>query len=82
MHDEREYASRKLIVHDIDEQRQTDLADVALIPNQNNDYRFILTVIDIFSRYASATPLKTKRGEEVATAFEDISKNGRIPHRV
>jgi len=78
----KKYASRKYIVHDIDEQWQADLADVALIANQNNDYRFILTVIDIFSRYAWARPLKTKRGEEIAAAFEDIFKNGRIPHRV
>ena len=52
------YPTRKYIVHDIDEQWQADLADVALIAQQNDGYRFILTVIDIFSRYAWARPSK------------------------
>ena len=28
--------------------------------NANNGYRFILTVIDVFSRWAWAEPVKTK----------------------
>ena len=78
----KKYATRKYIVHDIDEQWQADLADVALIAKQNKGYRFILTVIDIFSRYAWARPLKTKRGVEVAAAFHDIFQEGRIPKRI
>lgn len=76
------YPTRKYIVHDIDEQWQADLADVALIAQQNDGYRFILTVIDIFSRYAWARPLKSKRGDEVANAFKDIFEEGRIPKRI
>lgn len=76
------YPTRKYIVHDIDEQWQADLADVALIARENDGYRFILTVIDIFSRYAWARPLKSKRGEEVAAAFQDIFREGRIPKRI
>ena len=44
----KKYLTRKYIVHDIDEQWQADLADVSLIASQNNGYRYILTVIDIF----------------------------------
>ena len=44
------YPTRKYIVHDIDEQWQADLCDVALIARENDGNRFILTVIDIFSR--------------------------------
>ena len=76
------YPTRKYIVHDMDEQWQADLADVALIARENDGYRFILTVIDIFSRYAWARPLKSKRGEEVAAAFQDIFREGRIPKRI
>ena len=78
----KKYPTRKYIVHDIDEQWQADLADVSLIANQNKGYRFLLTVIDIFSRYAWARPLKTKTGKEVAAAFKDIFEEGRIPKRV
>ena len=76
------YPTRQYIVHDIDEQWQADLAEVGLIANTNQGYRYILTVIDIFSRYAWARPLKSKQGEVVATAFKDIFREGRIPHRV
>ena len=78
----KKYPTRKYTVHDIDVQWQADLADVSLISKQNNGYTFILTVIDIFSRYAWARPLKNKSGKEVAAAFKDIFREGRIPKRI
>ena len=78
----KKYPTRRYIVHDIDEQWQADLADVSLISSQNKGYNFILTVIDIFSRYAWARPLKTKSGKEVTAAFKDIFREGRIPKRI
>ena len=78
----KKYATRRYVVHDIDEQWQADLADVALLKEQNNGYTFILTVIDIFSRYAWARPLRNKSGKEVAAAFKDIFEEGRIPKRI
>ena len=78
----KKYSTRKYIVHDIDEQWHADLADASLTASQNNGYRLILTVINIFSRYAWARPLKTKSGNEVTAAFEDIFKEGRIPRRI
>ena len=76
------YPTRKYVVHDIDEQWQADLADVALLARRNRGYHFILTVIDLFSRYAWARPLKSKRGKEVAAAFKSIFREGRIPKRI
>lgn len=76
------YPTRKYIVHNIDEQWQADLADVALIAKENSGYRFLLTVIDIFSRFAWVRPLRTKTGREVAEAFSDIFEEGRIPKRI
>lgn len=76
------FSVRHYIVHDIDEQWQADLAEMQDIASKNNGYRYILTVIDIFSRYAWARPLKSKRGEEVAAAFRDIFREGRIPKRI
>ena len=76
------YPTRHYVVHDIDEQWQADLADVSLLAERNKGYHFILTVIDIFSRYAWARPLKSKHGKEVAAAFKDIFAEGRIPKRI
>ena len=76
------YPTRQYIVHDIDEQWQADLADVSLLAKRNKGHHFILTVIDIFSRYAWTRPLKSKHGKEVAAAFKDIFAEGRIPKRI
>lgn len=77
------YPMRKYYVNTIDDQWQMDLADMADVKSKNNDMRYILTCIDILSRYAWARPLKTKSGENVAAAIEDIfNSNGRIPKRV
>ena len=76
------YPTRAYIVHDIDEQWQADLADVSLIAKKNRGFHFILTVIDLFSRYAWARPLKTKHGAGVAAAFKSIFEEGRFPQRI
>ena len=40
----------------------------------NDGYKYILTGIDVFSKYAFAKPLKSKTGQEVASAFAEIFK--------
>ena len=77
------YPTRQYIVHSIDEQWQTDLCDMQQLSRYNRGYKYILTVIDILSRYAWARPLKTKQGKEVTKAFKDIfRKDNRIPKRI
>ena len=77
------YPTRKYYVNAIDDQWQMDLADMNQLQSQNQGYRYILTVIDILSRYGFARPLKTKMGKEVAAAIEDIFKeSNRIPQRI
>ncbi|KAI8123526.1 putative uncharacterized transposon-derived protein F54H12.3 [Lucilia cuprina] len=45
----------------------------------NKNYRYLLTVIDTFSKFAWGAPLKTKTGPEVVQAMDNIFKLGRIP---
>ena len=40
----------------------TDLADMQWISKFNKEFRFLLCVIDIFSKYTWAVPLKDKKG--------------------
>ena len=47
-----------------------DLADIQLIIKYNKRIRFLLCVINIFSKYAWSNPLKTQKG--VASAFQSI----------
>ena len=49
-----------------------DLADMQLISKFNKRIRFLLCVIDIFSKYAWVVPLKDKRGVTITIAFQKM----------
>ena len=51
-----------------------DLADTKLISKFNKGFRFVLCVIDIFSKYACVVPLKDKKGVYIVNAFQKILK--------
>ena len=77
----RKFNYRKTMVSYVDQQWQADLVDMQKYEKENKGYRFILTVIDIFSRYGWALPLKSKRGKEVKDLFVDIFKEAK-PQKV
>ena len=53
-----------------------DLIDKSSLSKYNNNYKFILTVIDIFTNYAWAIPLKNKSGLSITNGFKLVlSKN-------
>jgi len=56
----RKFKRNPIIVKGIDVQWQADLADVIDLSRDNNGYHYILTVIDCFSKYAWAIPVKRK----------------------
>ena len=45
-----------------------------LISKFNNGFRFLLCVINIFSKNAWAVPLKDKKGVSIINAFQSILK--------
>ena len=49
-----------------------DLADMQLISKFNKGFRFLLCVIDIFSKYSWVVPLKDKKGVSTLNAFHEI----------
>ena len=51
-----------------------DLADMQLLSKFNKGFRFLLCVIDIFSKYAWIVPLKDKKGISIVNAFQKILK--------
>ena len=62
------------MVFGIDEQWVADLIEVINIAKSNRGYRYLMTVVDVFSKYAWVQPLKIKTGKDVTTAFEKILK--------
>ena len=60
-----------------------DLADMQLISRYNKGIRFLLYVIDIFSKYAWVVPLKDKKGVSIVAAFQSILKQtNRKPNKI
>ena len=53
-----------------DETWSADLIDKSSLSKYNNNYKFILTVIDIFTKYAWAIPLKNKSGLSITNGFK------------
>ena len=60
-----------------------DLADTQLLSRQNKGIKYLLCVIDLFSKYAFVVPLKDKKGSSVVKRFEKIiNKSGRRPNKI
>ena len=80
----RRFPRNKTIVGQIDKQWQADLADMQGISKENDGYRYLLTVIDIFSKFAWVIPVKDKTGKNIVTAFEELLDHSapRIPTRI
>ena len=70
----RAFSRRKTIVGGIDHQWQADLADMQSLAQYNTPYRYLLCVIDVFSKYAWVVPLKDKTGLTLVEAFRSILK--------
>ena len=55
----------------------------SLISKFNNGFRFLLCVIDIFSKYTSVISLKDKKGVSIVNAFQKILKDSnRKPNKI
>ena len=55
-----------------DETWSADLIDKSSLSKYNNNYKLILTVIDIFTKYAWAIPLKNKSGLSITNGFKIV----------
>ncbi len=63
-------------------QFQAVLVEMSAHSKENDNITFLLTSIDVFSKYAWARPLKNKTGKEVTKAFEFVLKENRMPQKL
>lgn len=68
------YARRKFIQKGTLDTWQIDLVEMIPYSTQNKGFKYMLTVIDVFSKYAFALPIKSKTGLEICKAFKHIIK--------
>ena len=61
-----------------------DLADMKSLSKKNKGIKFLLCVIDLYSKYAFVVPLKDKKGISIVNAFDKIIKqsNRRKPNKI
>ena len=73
----------KIIPHYKDECWSIDLIDRASLSKYNKNYKFIFTIIDNYTKYAWAIPLKDKSGKSTTTALKSlIEKAKRKPDKI
>ena len=66
------YPRRRIIVNHIDEIFAADLVEMQKFSKLNRGYRYLLTCIDIFSKFSWVIPLKDKKGITIKNALEKI----------
>ena len=75
----RNFTKRRVISRGIDEIWAADLVEMQKFSRWNKGLKYLLMVIDVFSKYAWIKPLKDKKTETVVIAFEEIFNSGRKP---
>ena len=67
------YATKKTDVYHIDDIWSLDILDLKDYGQENNrGYRYVLVVIDNFSKYGWTSPLKNKNAQTIKNSFENI----------
>ena len=71
------FLKRFVFVRNVDDVWGADLVELPTLSKKNGGFRYILMVIDVFSKYGWGVPLKTKTGKEVAAALQTILKKNK-----
>ena len=63
---------RKTFLKNLSDQMQMDLVDMGKYANKNKGYRWILTAVEILSRYAFASPVYRKDVKNMTKAVKEL----------
>lgn len=66
----RKFPRRPIVAQAVHDIWAADLVDMQTYSYYNSGYKYLITIIDILSRYAFALPIKDKSGSTVASAFK------------
>ena len=67
------YATNKTNVYYIDDTWSLDILDLKDYgPENNRNYRYVLVIIDNFSKFGWTIPLKNKNAQKIKDSFEKI----------
>jgi len=71
------FKRRRVFVFNIDDIWSADLKDMQSLAKEHDGYKYLLNVIDLFSKTAYSIPLKSKSSEVIIDAFERLYTNRR-----
>ena len=75
----RKFEKRQVFAKNVDDIWAADLVDMQYYSRSNAGFKYILMVIDVFSKYGWAIPLKNKTGAEMVRAFRELLGSGQAP---
>ena len=75
----KKFKKRIVFAKYVDDIFAADLVEMQPFAKFNNGYKYILMIIDVFSKYGFAIPLKTKTGIAVADALKHLFKKHPSP---
>jgi hypothetical protein len=75
----KKFARRKTFSKVINDVFQVNLADKQNLARCNDNFRYLLTCVCVFSKFAFAIPVKDKRGNSIVNTFEKIFSQ-RLPN--
>ena len=73
----RNFRKRRVISKGIDKIWAADLVEMQKFSKWNKGVKYLLMVIDVFSKYGWIKPLKDKKTESVSLAIDDIFKKSK-----
>ena len=76
----RKFKRRRVIANGVDDIWSADLVDMQWNSRENKGHKYLLNVIDVFSKYAWSLPIKDKTGKTITDTFQKLVKtSGRKP---
>ena len=77
------FQKRYVFVRHMDDIWGADLVDMRALTDENDGFKYILMVMDVFSKYGWAVPLKCKTGKATKEGLETIlNKDGITPKKI
>ena len=73
------FKRRRVIIKGLDDLWQADLVEMIGYSKVNKGYKYLETIIDTFSKFAWAIPIRQKTAAEVANSLKYVFNQGRIP---
>ena len=77
------FKRRKILARHLNQVWEIDLVDMSAIQDLNGNMRYILTAIDVLSRFAMGVPIKNKQGVTIRNGLKTIfEKYDRKPVKI